>query len=114
MSKEDRQQVVRAFLRATVLAVPSAKQNSMNGHVLPEFALGVVSTGQPFQHANAFESPVRANGQGWLQPSVEALTTHFDKLKKVFGLQSFIREEALLSEETPLDLFIEKLVAHVH
>lgn len=114
IGKPSRQQVTRAFLRAALLAVPSAKQNSMNGHMLPEFALGLVSTGQPFQLANAFESPVRANGNGWLAPSVEVLEKHHTKLKKVFGLQSLIREEVRLSEETPLDTFIERLVAHVH
>jgi CRISPR system Cascade subunit CasC len=114
IGKEGRQQVVRAFLHAALLAVPSAKQNSMNGHMLPEFVLGLVSTGQPFQLANAFESPVRANGQGWLAPSVEVLEKHHTKLKKVFGLQNLIREEVRLSEETPLNTFIERLVAHVH
>lgn len=114
IGKEGRQQVARAFLRAALLAVPSAKQNSMNGHMLPEFALGLVSTGQPFQLANAFESPVRANGEGWLTPSVGVLEKHHAKLKKIFGLQSLIREEVRLSEETPLDPFIERLVAHVH
>jgi len=125
---ETRRDIVRAFLLATLLAVPTAKQNSMNGHSLPEFALGVVSTGQPFQLANAFEKPVSANGDGWLQPSVEVLEKHYGKLKKVFSLEAFegngekrtrtakslIREEVRLSEETPLDTFIEKLVAHVH
>jgi CRISPR system Cascade subunit CasC len=113
ISKEDRQKVVRTFLRAALLAVPCAKQNSMNGHCLPEFALGLVSSGQPVQLANAFESPVRANGQGWLQPAITALEAHHTKLKKVFGLEKLIREEVRLSEQTPLDTFIEKLVAHV-
>ena len=57
---------------------------------------------------------MRANGQGWLAPSIEALEKHHTKLKKVFCLQSLIREEVRLSEETPLDTFIERLVAHVH
>jgi CRISPR system Cascade subunit CasC len=128
VGKEGRQQIARTFLRATLLAVPTAKQNSMNGHSLPEFALGLVSTGQPFQLANAFEKPVQAKGEGWLQPSVEALERHFGKLKTVFSLEAFegegdkrartekslIREEVRLSQETPLDTFIEKLVAHVY
>jgi len=125
---ETRRNIARAFIRAVILAVPTAKQNSMNGDSLPGFALAVVSTGQPFQLANAFEKPVQAKGDGWLQPSVEALEEHYRKLKKVFSLESFegegekqtltakslIREEVLLSEQTPLDTFIEKLVAHVH
>lgn len=114
IGKEGRRQVVCTFLRAALLAVPSARQNSMNGNSLPEFVLGLVSAGQPFQLANAFESPVRPTGNGWLQPFTEALERHFARLKTVFGLQSSIREEARLSEETPLDQFIETLAAHVH
>jgi len=108
-----RREIVGAFLRAALLAVPSAKQNSLNGHALPEFALGLVSSGQPFQLANAFESPVRANGHGWLAPSIDAMDKHHAKLKKIFSLPRVIREEVRLSEETPLDTFIEKLAAHV-
>jgi CRISPR system Cascade subunit CasC len=114
IGKAGRQKVVSAFLRAALLAVPSAKKTSKNGDCFPEFALGLVSSGQPFQLANAFESPVRANGHGWLAPSVDALEKHYTKLKKIFGLQNLIREEVRLSEESPLDTFIEKIVAHVH
>jgi CRISPR system Cascade subunit CasC len=105
--------VVSTFLRAALLAVPSARQNGMNGSSLPEFVLGLVAGGQPFQLANAFESPVRPEGTGWVKPSTEALERHFAKLKAVFGLQSSIREEVRLSEETPLDRFIETLAAYV-
>lgn len=111
---EARRNIVRAFLRAVLLAVPTAKQNSFNGHALPEFALGVVSSGQPFQLANAFEAPVQPRGEGWLQPSVKKLEDHFTRLKIIFGLQPLLKEEVRLSEVTPLDTFIEKLVAHVH
>lgn len=115
--KEDvevRREIVRAFLRASLLAMPTAKQNSFNGHALPEFAMGIVSSGQPFQLANAFEAPVQSRGEGWLQPSIEKLEKHFTKLKTVFGLQPLLKDEVRLSEETPLDAFIERLVAHVH
>jgi hypothetical protein len=109
---QGRRQVVSTFLRAALLAVPSARQNGMNGSSLPEFVLELVAGGQPFQLANAFESPVRPEGAGWVKPSTEALERHFAKLKAVFGLQSSIREEARLSEETPLDRFIETLAAY--
>jgi CRISPR system Cascade subunit CasC len=114
IGRNGRRQVVCAFLRAALFAVPSARQNGMNGSSLPEFVLGLVASGQPFQLANAFESPVRPEGTGWLKPSTEALERHFAKLKAVFGLQSAIREEVRLCEETPLDRFIEALAAHVH
>ena len=89
IGKEGRQRVVRTFLRAVLLAVPTAKQNSFNGHSLPEFALGVVSSGQPFQLANAFEAPVQPRGKGWLQPSVKTLENHLSRLKEVYSLEKF-------------------------
>lgn len=111
--KKLRQEIVRAFLRAVILAVPTAKHTGMNANLPPEYILGLVTTGQPMQLVNAFEAPVRANGQGWLKPSVDALERHFERFKKMFGLDSFIREEVRLSEQTPINQFIEKLVGHV-
>lgn len=113
--KKLRQEIVRSFLHAVVLAVPTAKHTGMNANLPPEYVLGVVATGQPMQLVNAFESPIRANGQGWLKPSIEAMEKHFERLKKVFSLDSSICKEGelRLSEQTPLNQFIEKLIAHV-
>jgi CRISPR system Cascade subunit CasC len=113
--KATRHAIVEAFLRATILAVPTAKHTGMNANLPPEYVFGVVATGQPMQLVNAFEAPVRANGEGWLKPSVEALKKHYERLKKTFELEPLICKggEVWLSEETPLNLFISKLVAHV-
>ena len=118
VKKEDkplRQDIVRSFLRSVVLAVPTAKHTGMNASLPPEYVLGLVATGQPMQLVNAFESPIRANGQGWLKPSIEAMEKHFERLKKMFSLDSSICKdgEVRLSEQTPLNQFVEKLVAHV-
>ncbi|MGO8791649.1 MAG: type I-E CRISPR-associated protein Cas7/Cse4/CasC [Terriglobia bacterium] len=115
LSKEQRQEVVRAFLCAIILAVPPAKHTGMNANLPPEYVLGVVTTGQPMQLVNAFEAPVRANGEGWLKPSIEALEKHYSRMKKVFDLAPLICKdgEVRLSEETPLNQFIEGLVTHV-
>lgn len=111
--KELRQEIVRTFLRAVILAVPTAKRTGMNADVPPEYVLGLVATGQPMQLVNAYEAPVRANGQGWLKPSTDALEKHFERFTKLFDLKPLILEEVRLSEQTPLNQFIEKLVAHV-
>jgi len=115
ISKEQRQEIVRVFLRAVILAVPPAKHTGMNANLPPEYVLGIVATGQPMQLVNAFEAPVRANGEGWLKPSIEALEKHYARLKKVFDLDPLICKdgEVRLSEEAPLNLFIEGLVGHV-
>jgi len=108
-----RQEIVRAFLRAVILAVPTAKHTGMNANLPPEYVLGLFAAGQPMQLVNAFEAPVRANGQGWLKPSVDVLEKHFDRFKNLFDLKPLISEEVRLSEQTPLNQFIEKLVTHV-
>ena len=57
--KETRRQIMDAFIRAVVLAVPGARKNSMNAHTLPGYVLGLVKDkGQPLQLVNAFEKPV--------------------------------------------------------
>ncbi|MBZ5689952.1 MAG: type I-E CRISPR-associated protein Cas7/Cse4/CasC, partial [Acidobacteriia bacterium] len=59
LSAEDRQRVVGVFIRATILAGPGARKNSMNAHTLPGYVLGLVKEkGQPLQLINAFEKPV--------------------------------------------------------
>ncbi len=81
-------QVVDAFLRAALLAVPRARKNSMNAHTVPAFVLGTIrANGQPIQLVNAFESPVRPKGDGLVKDSVAALEAEFKKLKDTWGVQ---------------------------
>lgn len=108
---EKRRAVVDAFLRSCLLAVPSARRNSMNANTLPYAVLGLAKDkGQPLQLINAFEEPVRANGQGVAQPSRSKLAEHHELLKKTWGIQP--AAEVWLPD-TPLDQFIDTLLAHV-
>ena len=45
LSPEERKKVVEAFLRAALLAVPSARKNSMNANTLPGYVLGTSEGG---------------------------------------------------------------------
>ncbi len=114
-NRSTRRAIVEAFLRAVIFAVPPAKHTGMNADLPPEYVLGVAATGQPMQLANAFEAPVRANGQGWLSPSIKALESHYERLKRIFELEPAIGKdgELRLCERTPLNTFIARLVAHV-
>ena len=61
LSVEQREQVVDAFIRATLQAVPGARKNSMNANTLPGYALGTFKrAGQPLQLINAYEESVPA------------------------------------------------------
>lgn len=88
--------VVDAFIRAAVLAVPGARKNSMNGATLPSYVLGLVKEqGQPLQLINAFETPVTSHN-GFASPSVEALKTHHEQLKKTWNITT--KAEAAIPE----------------
>lgn len=111
LSGEDRREVVDAFIRATVLAVPHARKNSMNAHTAPARVLGVVKNGgQPLQLVNAFESPVRSNGNGLVAPSIERLQRHHEELKKTWGIAP---TDEVAIPDVDLNTFCERLVAHV-
>lgn len=110
LAVEERRQVVDAFIRATLLAVPGARKNSMNAHTLPGFVLGLYkSAGQPVQLVNAFENPVRSNA-GLLEVSIEALTSHHAKLKATWGIAC---DTEVAIPDLNLNAFCEALTQHV-
>ena len=88
LSPEERKEVVRAFIEATLQAIPGARKNSMNAATLPGYVLGVVrSSGHPVQLVNAFEKPVRASGgKGLFETSIEAMKAEREKLNTTWGL----------------------------
>lgn len=75
-----------AFLRATVLAIPTGKQNAFAAHNLPEFVGVALRRGVPRSLANAFQTPVRPHVDASLSKlSVEALAKYEEKLSAVYG-----------------------------
>jgi CRISPR system Cascade subunit CasC len=110
LSAEDRRAVLDAFLRASIMAVPGARKNSMNAHTLPGYVLGLVKDkGQPLQLVNAFEEPVRPQN-GLMQTSIEKLKAHHEELKRIWGIQPVV-EVAI--PDKPLDEFCAEIVDHV-
>ena len=78
---------VEGFLRASVHAVPTGKQNSFAAQNPPSFLLAVLrQDGQCWSLANAFEKPVYVSGRkGLVQASVEALDGYWKKLTDFYG-----------------------------
>ncbi len=110
LSAPERGKVVDAFIRATLLAVPGARKNSMNAHTLPGYVLGTYkSAGHPVQLINAFESPVRPKA-GLLEASIEALMAHHANLKATWNINC--QTEVAIPEVT-LNAFCEALTRHV-
>lgn len=110
LSAEDRRNVVDAFLRAAIVAVPGARKNSMNAHTLPGYVLGLVKDkGQPLQMVNAFEAAVRPKN-GLMDASIAALKEHHERLKKTWGIKPAVE---IAIPDRPLDEFCAEILSHV-
>lgn len=109
LSDEERKEIVSAFIRAGLLAVPNARKNSMNAGTLPFEVLGIrKEKGQPLQLINAFENPVRANGAGFKERSLEAMKSHLEGIERVWGEQG--KKLYLTETDGGLDTFINQLL----
>lgn len=94
---------VEAYLRASVNAIPTGKQNSHAAQNLPSFYMSVVRNDSPAcSLANAFEKPVYARQQGYVSPSITALDQYWQKLSKFFAFQGK-PVVTTLNEEEALD-----------
>ncbi len=80
---------LEGFLRASVAAVPTGKQNSFAAQSMPSMLLAVVrENGQAFSLANAFETPVTAKREGgYVAASVEKMEAYWQSITQVFGNQ---------------------------
>jgi CRISPR system Cascade subunit CasC len=78
---------VEAFLRASALAIPTGKQNSMAAQNRPSYLLAVVrKSGSPQSLANAFVKPIRPHGEmGLVEASVEELEKYLDRSLEFWG-----------------------------
>jgi len=77
---------LEAFIRASVSAIPTGKQNSMAAQNPPSFVLAVARESGPWSLANAFLQPVRpAEGADLVQNSVAALDTYWQQLAGMYG-----------------------------
>jgi CRISPR system Cascade subunit CasC len=110
LSVDERRLVVDAFIRATLMAVPGARKNSMNANTLPGYVLGTFkSAGQPVQLINAFEEPIRPKS-GLLAESVSALKRHHESLKKTWDI---VCDTELALPDVNLNAFCGGLAHHV-
>ena len=80
---------IDGFLRASVTAIPTGKQNSMAAHNPPSLIMVVVkSSGQPWSLANAFASPVRPDYTGkndLISQSIDRLLNYQNDMVNLYG-----------------------------
>src|SRR5579875_270728 len=80
-----------AFIRSTIQAVPSGKQNSMAAHNPPSFVMTVVREAGLWSLANAFLDPVRPDEDGDLvRKSTSRLAQHWGSLTKMYGTKGIV------------------------
>lgn len=87
-------EIAAHVLHMLATVVPSAKQNAFAAFNLADFAL-VSFSDQPISLANAFENPVKARGNGLMEPSINALLDYHKTISGAYGLTD--DKEALFS-----------------
>ena len=106
LTNDERRSVVETFVRATLMAYPTARQNSMHATTLPGFVLGVVrDQGHPIQLVNAFERPVRPfASKGLMELSVKAMLEERVLINTTWGLGEHEKwTAAIVGSGYPLD-----------
>lgn len=82
------EKTLEAFIRASVEAIPTGKQNSMAAQNPPSLVFAVVRDAGLWSLANAFARPVWPGGTGDLvQLSVGRLDEYWGRLTRVYGKQ---------------------------
>lgn len=78
---------IQAFVKATVKAIPTGKQNSMAAQNPPSFVLVVLRKSGLWSLANAFIKPIhtKQGGLDLVASSTKALADHWSKLAKTYG-----------------------------
>lgn len=107
-------QSLTALLKAACLVTPSGKQNSFASHSPADTVLLIVrDENVPVSLANAFETPVQKNGEGYLPPAREKLLKQYKNLKR-YGLndQAFLfngteEAEQALTEVIPAGVIVK-------
>lgn len=83
---------VRAFLQASVEAIPTGKQNSFAARNAPSLVFTVVRERGAWSLANAFVDPVHARGErGLVTASMEVLDQYWGELLEMYGEPAGLR-----------------------
>lgn len=101
---------IESFVKALYVAVPTARQTTMTGLSAWDYAKVMVRKGQALQAS--FESPVKAKGEGYLAPSIEALNADLEKKQNMAG-SLFGKLEEIELPPSNIDELITKLQAHL-
>ncbi|WP_024560545.1 type I-E CRISPR-associated protein Cas7/Cse4/CasC [Franconibacter pulveris 601] len=112
-SQEQLRKAVATFTKALFVAQPAARQTTQSGASPWEYARVLVRQGQRLQAP--FETPVKAEQGGYLQPSIRELQAWLNKKEKLSGSLFGKRGdyEWGLDENYSIDALIDDLQRHV-
>ncbi len=114
----DTPHVVRAFTEAFIRSMPTGKQNSYANRVRPDAVYVTVRRDQPVNMAGAFEKPVQAGKDGYVQGSVDSLIRYAEETYEDYYERpclSLVVGQGLetLGEKLPLNAMLEKLETYL-
>lgn len=97
---------VKGFIKASVMAVPTGKQNSMAAQNPVGYARVLLrNDGFPWSLANAFQTPVRSTADKSLETqSIERLESYYRKLEKVYGAEGVLCDKTMNLEDCNVSL----------
>lgn len=81
----DAAQAVCDFVDAFIASMPTGKQNTFANRTLPDFVYVTIRDDQPVNLVGAFEKPVVAGTEGYVQHSVDALVAYAGKVYASFA-----------------------------
>lgn len=91
---------VEAFIRASIEAIPTGKQNTFAAQNPPSFVYATVRNGAPWSLTNAFEKPIHSNEEGYTSKSIQSLDEYWKKLSKVYTDNAKLKTWVCLDEES--------------
>jgi CRISPR system Cascade subunit CasC len=98
LNVDDISEYIDIILKSIILAFPTGKENSFAAYTRPSFVNVIVKNGQPYQFVNAFEKPVCAEGNGYIEPSINAYK-EFKKNEMSFGFDEVFLDVEMDSEK---------------
>ena len=102
-------EAIEKFVKALFIAVPMARQNTQAGYCPWEFARIYIRKGQPLQAH--FETPVKPENGGFLEPSKKELKNYLDKKEKLYG--SLFNKISMFEFGEDESLNIDKLIENI-
>ena len=107
-------EAVRAFAEAFIRSMPTGKQNTFANRTRPDVVYMTIRKDQPINMAGAFEKPVRAGGEGYVENSIRALAAYAQETYADFASEPVLALTAgkgmeKLAEPVSVDALLDTL-----